>query len=176
MALSSSAGARLFIGPTTPAFSLPAYEALDFTEIGSVESLGDFGDTSALVAFTGLADLLTRKFKGARDAGEMPVMCGADPLDPGQLAAFAAQVSKLAYAFKVEAADAATDGDTNSTFYFHALVMSDPLNIGGVNDVMKRSFSLAIDSRVYSRLSAPQQVPGELDFSQPENSALIGVL
>lgn len=176
MALSSSTGARLYIGPATPAFSVAAYEALAFTEIGGVETVGEFGDTSALVTFTGLADPRVRKLKGVRDAGEVAVVCGADPLDEGQLAAFSAQVSKLAYAFKVQLADAADGASTDSTIYFHALVNSAPLNTAGANDVTKRMFSLGIDSRVYSRASAPASPPGELDFSQPENSALIGAL
>jgi hypothetical protein len=153
MAIASTTGAKIYIGPVTPAATLSAYAALSYTEIKNVESISEFGDQSAAVNFTSLSDNRVRKRKGVRDAGDITVVCGHDPLDAGQLAALAAGEAEVAYAFKVVLADGADANDTDSTFYFHALVMNTRLNIGAANEIIKRNFMLAIDTAIFDDLS-----------------------
>ncbi|MFU0503655.1 iron ABC transporter substrate-binding protein [Pseudaminobacter sp. NGMCC 1.201702] len=148
MSVTTASGAKIFIGPTTAAADAAAYAALVYTEIGEVESLGEFGDEAADVTFTSLSDARVRHLKGSRDAGVMSVVVGRDPLDLGQVAARAAEKTKFAYAFKVVAADAQDANDTDSTFYFHALVQSAKENFGESDNVVRTTFNLGITTAI----------------------------
>lgn len=148
MSVTTASGARLFIGPTTPAADAAAYAALDWVEVGEVESLGEFGDEAADVTFTSLSDARVRHLKGARDAGVMSVVVGRDPLNAGQIAVRAAEKTKFAFAFKVEAADALDANDTDSIFYFHALVQSAKENFGESDNVVRTNFNLGITTAI----------------------------
>lgn len=148
MAIAATTGAKIFIGPTTPAATETAYEALSWTEIKEVESIGEFGDQASTIEFTSLGDARVRKRKGVRNAGDMTVTVANDALDPGQQAVVAAEATEFAYAFKVVLADGADANDTDSTFYFHALVGSARLSNLSANEIVKRAFNLLIDTAI----------------------------
>lgn len=151
MAISDGLGTKVFIGPvvTSDDPSSTAYTSAVYVEIGEVESIGEFGDSAATITFTSLSKSRVRKRKGARDAGDLSVVCANDPLDPGQIAAIAAEKTKFRYAIKIVAADAADDNDTNSTFYFGAPVTGAKANVGASNAVNKRTFTFAIDTEIH---------------------------
>jgi hypothetical protein len=149
----ASAGARIYIGPTTAAADESAYAGLSYTEIGNVESIGEFGDQASQITFTPLDGSRVRKLKGSRDAGDITLACGHDPLDAGQTALRAAEGTKFSYAFKVVLEDSADANDTDSTFYFHAKVMSARTAIGGANQVLMLNSTLAIDTAIIEALS-----------------------
>lgn len=156
MAIASTTGAKIYIGPiNTSAADETTYAGLSYTEIGEVESIGEFGDQASTITFTSLGDARVRKRKGVRDAGDLNVVCANDPLDAGQIACIAAQATENTYAFKVLLADAADGNDTDSVFYFRALVASARLSIGAANEMIKRNFALLIDSAV---IEAPSEV------------------
>lgn len=149
MAIASTTGAQIFIGPVnTTADTKTAYGALSYTEIKEVESIGEFGDAASTITFTSLGDARVRKRKGVRDAGDLNVTCANDHLDAGQLAAIAAQATDFSYAIKVQLADGADANDTDSVFYFRALVASARLAVGSANEMIKRNFALLIDSKI----------------------------
>lgn len=149
MAITTSAGAKFYIGPVNnTAEDETAYAALSYVEVGEVETLGEFGDSAQAVTFTSLGDARVRKLKGSFDAGDIALTVANDPADPGQIALVAASKTKFSYAIKVVAADAADENDTDSTFYFRGKVMTRRLNVGGANDVTKRSFTVGIDSEI----------------------------
>lgn len=148
MAIASTSGCQIFLGPTTAAANAAAYAALTYVEIKSVESIGEFGDQAATITFTALSDARVRKRKGVRDAGDLSVVCANDGLDPGQVAAIAAQATDFTYATKVLLADGADANDTDSVFYFHSLVASARLSIGGANEMIRRTFAFLIDTAV----------------------------
>jgi hypothetical protein len=149
MAIASTTGAKIYIGPvTTTADDPTAYAALTYVEIKEVESIGEFGDQASTITFTSLGDARVRKRKGVRDAGDLSVMVANDPLDPGQLACVAAELTEFSYAIKVVLADAADANDTDSTSYFRALVASARLNVGQANAMIKRNFAFLLDSKV----------------------------
>ncbi len=148
MAIASTTGAQIFIGPTTPAANAAAYAALTWVEVKQVESIGEFGDQASTITFTSLGDARVRKRKGVRDAGDLNVVVANDPLDAGQLAMIAAQATEFTYAFKILLADGADANDTDSVFYFHGLVSSARLNVGAANEIVKRAFSLLIDTAI----------------------------
>lgn len=153
MAINSAAGTKVFIGPTTAAATTTAYAALAWTEIKEVESFPAFGDSASLISFKSLGDGRVRKRKGSRDAGQVSFNCAHDPLDAGQLAVVAAEGTKFAYAFKVQLEDSADANDTDSVFYFHALVSEFKIQPGAVDDIIKRVAKLEIDTAVLSTLS-----------------------
>lgn len=147
MTISTTAGATISIGPANAvAANEAAYVALTYVDIGEVESLGDFGDTSNLVNFTSLSDARVRKLKGSRDAGELALVVGNDPEDAGQIALQAAEATKFTYAFKVELADMPEPGGTNTVIYFRALVNGANFSVGEADNVVRRNFALPIDS------------------------------
>lgn len=150
MAISSTVGTRVFIGPVTTSDDPATYTSLTYVEIGEVESIGEFGDEASAITFTSLSDSRVRKLKGARDAGTVAVTVANDPTDAGQEDAIDAEKSKATFAFKVVAADN-PDGteDDGSAFYFGAKIMSARVNPGAANAVITRTFSLGIDTAIH---------------------------
>jgi hypothetical protein len=149
MAISSDTGWKFYIGPVYTAATDTAGEfaALTYVEVGEVESIGPFGDTAAISSFRALANTRTRKTKGTRDAGNVEIVVGRDPLDAGQIAMRAAEQTKFAYAFKIEANDKLDANDTNTFFYFGALVAARPVAAG--TDAVRERYQLAIDTAIY---------------------------
>lgn len=147
--ISAGAGAKAYIGPTTAASDASDYAALSWTEIIGLGSIGDFGPTAAAITFEGLSDTHVTKAKGIRNAGTVQLSCAWNPQDPGQIAAIAAEQAKFAYAFKVTAEDSPDSNDTDSVWYFHALVMSAVVQPGaGPNAVMMLNITLDITGAI----------------------------
>lgn len=150
MTVNTASGSKLFIGGTTPTATLVAFQALTWVEVGEIEDLGEFGDESGQVTFTSLGDGRTRKLKGPRDAGAITVVCGDDPLNTGQIAMEAAEANPLAYNFKIMLADAITIGGDNSEHYFRGKVFSKRRNVGNASNVVKRTFTVGVDTAILS--------------------------
>lgn len=149
MAISATTGAKIYIGPVnTTASDASDYSGLSYTEITPVESIGEFGDQASTIEFTALGDARVRKRKGVRNAGDLNIVVGHDPLDAGQLAMVAAEATEFTYAMKVVLADGADANDTDSVFYFRALVSSARVNVGEANAIIKRTFVALIDSAI----------------------------
>jgi len=149
-ALSDGLGTKVFIGPVATSDDTSTYSVLTgWVEIAEVESIGEFGDSASAITFTSLSAARVRKRKGARDAGDVAIVCANVPGDLGQEAAIAAEGTKFRYAFKVVAADAESEDFTDSEFYFGALVMSKRVNVGASNAVNKRTINLAIDTDIH---------------------------
>jgi hypothetical protein len=150
MTVNTASGARLFIGTANSNrnTALVDYQADSYIEVGEVEDLGEFGDESDRINFTALSDGRTRKFKGPRDAGEMPIVVGDDPTDEGQIALEAAEASPLDFNFYVELNDAITLGGQNSKHYFIGKVFSKRRNVGNASNVVRRNFAIGLNSAV----------------------------
>ncbi len=143
-------GVKIFIAPqaaTVPA-NAAAYAALTWTEIGLVESLGEYGDAAAAVNFTSLGDGRVRKGKGSRDAGDLTITCGHDASDVGQQALVAAEATNFRYPFKVQYPNKLNATGTDEMHYFVGKVMSKRNSGAAVNDVVRRTFTIAIDSAI----------------------------
>ena len=174
MATTTTAGARLFIGPVinpdtiqamTDEDAVAEFEVLTgWTEIEEIESFGDLGDNSEVATFANVKDTRVRKWKTTRDAGTMAIVCGRDPLDAGQDALIAAEKTKFNYAFKLIYADAPESDYADSIEYFAGMVMSRPTNIGGVQDITKRTFNLGVNTAIYEVQTAAGSVPTNLSL------------
>lgn len=158
MAIATAAGTKLYIStlPVTDATdTLGEFAALSWTEVKEVENLGDYGDEANIIPFASLGDARVRKQKGARDAGNMTVVCGADPTDPGQVLMATAEGSEYQYAFRVVLADGQTALYTDSIHYFRGLVASKRLGVGTVDNVVRRTFNVGITSAIYELPAGP---------------------
>ncbi len=167
MAVNKTAGARFYIGPDMnvdtvgamdDAAALAFFEAIidnDWTEVEEIESFGELGDSSDVASFASVKDRRMRKFKTTRDAGTMAIVCGRDPLDEGQVALVAAEKTDFNYSFKLVYNDAREEEYSPSTDYFGGMVMSRPVNLGGVQDITKRTFNIAVNTAVYEDATDP---------------------
>jgi len=136
-----------------PVDTAAEYATLTYVEIGEIENLGEFGDEAAIINFTSLADSRVRKIMGPNDAGTLALVVGRDPFNAGQIAAKAASKTKFEYAFKIEAADKLDTNDTNSIYYFGALVLSARENYGEATNVVKTTFNLGINTAIVEVLA-----------------------
>jgi hypothetical protein len=150
MAVNTAAGATLSIGPVAAATidTIAEFEALTFVEVGEVEDLGEFGDEASEITFTPLSERRVRKYKGSFNAGTMAVTCGSDPADVGQAAMIAAFASDLDYAFQVTLNDQLTLAGTPTILYYRGKVMSKRRNVGNVENVVRQSFNIGINSEI----------------------------
>lgn len=149
MAIASTTGARVYIGPVNnTANDETAYAALSYTEVLDIESTSEFGDQASTIEFTALGDARVRKRKGVRNAGDMSMVVANNPLDTGQIALIAAEATEFTYAVKIVLADGADANDTDSVFYYRALVGSRRLGGLQANQIVKRTFAFYIDSAI----------------------------
>lgn len=142
MAINTSAGARVYIGPATTASTQSALAALSYTEIGKVESVGEIGPQAQDVSFTPLGGDDVQHLKGSTDNGSTTITAASDPLDAGQIALKAAAQTKYEYALKIVLADAADGNDTDTTIYVRGPVMGGRTNIGGANNVTMKTWAV----------------------------------
>lgn len=155
MAYVTASGTTIAISTTSPASSvdtLTELQALSFTNVNGVITLGTFGDVANLVSFAVLGDGRVRKLAGARDAGTLEFQVAFDALDTGQAAMLAANDDGLEYAFKIVTNDGTT-GYTDSEFYFRGLVTSAALNVGSNDSVLSMNFNVTVNSTVFRSLS-----------------------
>jgi hypothetical protein len=145
----TAVGTKVYIGATvtsTAADSLAEFQAMTgWTEVGLVESIGAFGAKSNSVTFAALGDAYMRKQKGIRDAGDLTFTVAHDPTDAGQDAVEAAEAASGAYAFKITIPDS-----TSTIKYLRGYVMGDPIDIGANGNVVKKTYSVAIDGAVFT--------------------------
>lgn len=165
MAIHKTAGSKLYISATvlvpdtvnamTDQNAITYFEGLsDWEEVEEVEDLGELGDSSEAITFTAVGNRRVRKLKGPRDAGTQTVICGRDPLDDGQEALIAAEQVDFNYPFKIVLADAAQSGYSDSVLYYGGLVMTRPTNLGNVSNVVRRTFTIGINTAVYEVVTA----------------------
>jgi hypothetical protein len=131
---------------STPA-NASAYAALTpWAVVGLAESLGEFGDEANAISFSALGDARVRKSKGARDAGTMQVTVAYDGTDAGQILLETAEGTNINYAFRVVLPNKLTGGGTNEILYFMGMVMSKRMNVGNNDNIVRRTFNIAVNS------------------------------
>jgi hypothetical protein len=151
MTVKTLSGATVEIGPaaTSVTDTKTEYDALTpYVVVGEVEDMGEMGDESATILFSNVGAARVRKLKGARDAGTMVLVCGADPADAGQLALKAAEKTKLQYALRITMADKITTGGTNTIFYLQVTVLSARNRMGTNDNIVRTVFNLGINENI----------------------------
>lgn len=102
--------------------NLAAYNALSYTEIKGVGSLGETGTRVNILQYDTWGDSVIQKAKGLADAGSPELECARIATDPGQILARTAASGNLTWAFKTERNDKLTGGGTNTLNYNWGLI------------------------------------------------------
>lgn len=150
--LATGTDAQIWIGPAVARTvdTLTEFQGLTgWVLVGMVERIGARGPRSSVVKGNVISEGVTRKGKGVRDNGSMPLTCFDEPLDPGQQALRAAEDTNNKFAIKVSPRNRSAPGNTDSIQYFRALVVSaedSELVSDGLNRV---SYDLEIDGRIF---------------------------
>lgn len=151
MTVNTAAGSKVYMTAATVASTVDTkaeFDALVWTEIGEIEEIGEFGDQANPVQFTALGDGRVRKLKGSMDAGNLPLTLGHDTGDAGQVLLPDALDSKKDRGFKVVLNDGSEGSPSqDTTFYFRGLVMSHTVNPGSVDNIVRSSVNIAINSK-----------------------------
>lgn len=157
MTVQTAAGVRFFIGDETAEPTANTEEAYNtaassWIEVGEIEDLNEFGDEVNPVTFTALADSRVRKFKGSYDAGTMSITVGFDAGDTGQAALADAlnDSTSTNYLFKIEYNDDPDDGANSAPTrrFFGGKVMSMRENVGSVDNIIRATVNIGIDTEV----------------------------
>jgi hypothetical protein len=170
VAIHTNADSKLYISPTSvsvdtinamdDAAAVTFFEGInDWIEVEEVEDLGELGDTSESITFTALANARVRKLKGPRDAGTQTIAVGRDPLDDGQEAFIAAEKTKFDFPVKIVLADARTANYSNSILYYAGMVQGAPTNLGNVSNVVRRTFTVGINTAIWEVVSEVLAAP-----------------
>lgn len=138
----TSAGTTLGISATLPAtFDATGFNALTHTLIGEITSIdGDIGRVYNSVTHNPLATRATVKKKGSYQSGSVTIQLAIDNADAGQVIAQAALLSDNNYSFKLTL----QNGDI---IYFQGMVMSFPLNAGGVDAITTGTITVEITAQ-----------------------------
>jgi hypothetical protein len=155
MAVTGALGAKLYTSATpltnitTAADAISDFQGLTIaTELGLIENFGEFGKQFDLVTFQAVSDGRTYKLKGGYNDGQMTIVVGQDLSDSGQAAMkTAAEASNQnTYPFKmtITGADASFD-----TYYFGAKAMYWRVNIGAVNNAIRATLMLEVNTPIF---------------------------
>ncbi len=141
----TAAGSKVYISPTKPAtYDKAGFEALTWTEIGEVTSIPTFGKVYNIVNHSPIGDRQIIKRKGSYDNGSMDIPYAYDMSatpDAGQVLLLAALESDTSYSFWV-------DLKQLKAHYFTAQVTSAPTTADGVDSIIMKNSTLAIDNDV----------------------------
>jgi hypothetical protein len=144
------AGSKLYIGTTaeidftSDSTAIADFEADTYVEIKKISNIGEFGRSANIVQFPLIAEEFVEKSKGTRNAGDPAIVCARSSSDPGQVAVRLAERTKFFYNFKLSLPDAINEMYTDTVVYFRALVGGIPNQLGGVEDFITETYTLAI--------------------------------
>jgi hypothetical protein len=146
--LFTATGATFEIGPVAAdtVDTSTEFAALSpYVVVGLIESYGEIGDQSSIVTGAVVGDGRMRKAKGARDAGDFTVTCFHSGTDAGQLALIAAEATYTNFAFRITFPNV---GSTAEKQYFRGLVTSKRVNIGANDNLVRDTFTIAVNSPI----------------------------
>ena len=144
-AAQTAAGSKLYVSASLPAtYDKAGFEALTWTEIGEVTTIPSHGATYNIVTHSPLATRQIIKRKGSFDNGtlEVPYAYDIDETpDAGQALISSALNDDDSYSFWV-------DIKQKKAHYFTAVIAGNPTEPGGVDSIIMKTVSVAIDDNV----------------------------
>lgn len=149
MSVNTAAGSKLYIGPVVAATvdTQGEFEALSYTEVGEIESIGDFGDQFNDVTALTLNDSRMRHFKGSVDGGQLQLTILFDDGDAGQQALKSALAVKSDYAIKLTLANESAGSPANpTTIYFRGQIQSRRLQVGNADNIVRAVVNIGVNS------------------------------
>jgi hypothetical protein len=145
MTVQTSTGMTISIAAATPATNDKAgYDALTFTVIGEVISIGEYGATQEEVTHTPLTSGIVQKFKGATNNGSLSIEMGHDLSDAGQallLAASDGAAKFTNHSVKVTYSGGQIDA-------FQGLVFGYNRNPGAINSMVGSTSNIGLNTQV----------------------------
>lgn len=127
----TSAGGSTPSVQNTDLANVAAYDALLWTEIKHVGSIGESGTNTNIVSYDELGTDVTQKNKGISNAGDPQIELARFGTDAGQMALRAACLTKSNYAFKWVDDDLIS---TNGTTYYNRGLVTGPTRPNGRNE------------------------------------------
>lgn len=148
MAVQTNAGTALAIVASSPAtYDEAGFDALTYTNVGEIVSLGEHGGTTALITHNPLDTRRTNKFKGSINDGSMTMGLGLDLSDAGQQVLYA---GALGANIDADHSVRITYGDGSIT-YFTPKVMSYTRNPGTVDNIVAANTTLELTNDVIDK-------------------------
>jgi len=149
--LIAAKGTKLWMSATAPTpFDVTGYDALTWTEIGAVESIGEFGPEASIGTYTPLGTGVACKFMGTTDNGELSLTIAKT--DDTSLATYIGkQGDATSTAFKIELSNVGTTTPGHTVpakhlrYMFMGLVKSAKVSIGTGDDVVKITSSIVLN-------------------------------
>lgn len=124
--------------------NVAGYEALTFTEVGGVDSIGNFGATFQTTEFTPLKTGLVLLLLGSKKNGTIPVSMADLPDDAGQIiieAAITGGTQRALHAVKIVDSHGYIE-------YFQAYLGKFEKQMGDANKVKMRSLDVMINTEI----------------------------
>ena len=112
---------------------------LAYTEVGMIESFGEFGPDASVGSFTPVGTGIAGKYLGTTDNGELSLTIAKTTTDSGLTALIAASKSNAPLAYKIVLSDTGAD-----TYTFNGLCRSVRVNVGSGDDVVKINCAIAL--------------------------------
>lgn len=128
-------GTKVSIGDKIASLS-PTY-----TEIGMIESVGEFGPEATAGTFTPIGTGIAGKFMGTTDNGELSLTIAKTTTDTGLVELIAAQKSDDPLAYQIELSD-------GTAYVFNGLCKSVRTNVGSGDDAVKVTATIAITGSI----------------------------
>jgi len=143
-------GTQAAIDTSSDSAAITDFQNDTYQPVGEIETIPSFGDSINSVNFTAVGDARVRKFKGSRDAGSIELTLGFKVDDPGQVDLKAAldDESQDDFNFRATINDK-TSGGSNTVFYFSGKVMSRNVEPSSVDNIVKATVNIAINSAIY---------------------------
>jgi hypothetical protein len=138
----TTAGSTLEVANELPAsYDQVGFSALQYTPIGEITNLGEFGREYTLVTHNPIADRRTRKRKGSYNEGSMSLEMAKVTSDEGQALLLAGVDIDASHSFKLTLQD-------GTIIYFTAQIMSFMTSLGDVDSITSVSCTVEIDSGI----------------------------
>lgn len=139
----TSATTKLYIGATQPTtYDEAGFEAVTWTEIGEITSIGQLGGTNSVITHIPLGTSVVVKRTGSTNYGTLD-MQGARCDDAGIAALRAAFESRASKPFKVVYPAALGEID-----FFTAIVTSATTNVGNADQILGFAANVDIDNTI----------------------------
>ena len=133
--LITAKGTKVSIGDKITTLS-PSY-----TEIGMIESIGEFGPEANTGSFTPIGTGIAGKYMGTTDNGELSLTIAKTTVDTGLTELVSAQKSDDPLAYKIELSD-------GTAYTFNGLCRSCRVNVGSGDDAVKINAAIAITGAI----------------------------
>ena len=158
--LIASKGTKFYLSATAVTMTgvdntdLASFDALSWTEVGMIESIGEFGPENSIGSFTPLGTGTACKYAGSTDNGELSLSIAKTMTDTGLLALIARQGNPAEAAFKVELSEVGTTTGGHAVpakyhrYCFNGLVKSARVTLGSGDDVVKVSVAIPITGEI----------------------------